>query len=69
MAPRLFLVAGEPSGDLLGAALIAGLREICGPDLAVEGIGGPAMEAQGLASRFPMSEVVRLETLDGPGLS
>lgn len=57
MAPRLFLVAGEPSGDLLGAALIAGLREICGPDLAVEGIGGPAMEAQGLASRFPMSEL------------
>ena len=44
---RLFLVAGEPSGDLLGAALIAGLRELRGEALAIEGIGGPAMEVQG----------------------
>ena len=55
--PRLFLVAGEPSGDLLGAALIAGLRELCGDGLEIEGIGGPAMAAQGLASRFPMEEL------------
>lgn len=57
MSPRLFLIAGEPSGDLLGASLIAGLRELAGPGLAVEGVGGPAMEAQGLASRFPMEEL------------
>lgn len=57
MSPRLFLIAGEPSGDLLGASLIAGLRELAGPGLAVEGIGGPAMEAQGLVSRFPMEEL------------
>jgi lipid-A-disaccharide synthase len=54
---RLFLVAGEPSGDLLGAALIAGLREFCGEALAIEGVGGPAMQAQGLDSRFPMQEL------------
>jgi lipid-A-disaccharide synthase len=55
--PRLFLVAGEPSGDRLGGALLAGLRSLCGPGLAVEGIGGPAMAAEGLKSRFPMEEL------------
>src|SRR5690606_3960638 len=55
--PRLFLIAGEPSGDLLGASLIAGLRELCGDTLVLEGVGGPAMEAAGLTSRFPMDEL------------
>ena len=55
--PRLFIIAGEPSGDLLGAALLAGLRELRGDALSVEGIGGPAMAAEGLASRFPMDEL------------
>jgi lipid-A-disaccharide synthase len=55
--PHLFLIAGEPSGDQLGGALIAGLRQLCGDGLRVEGIGGPAMEAEGLRSRFPMDEL------------
>jgi lipid-A-disaccharide synthase len=54
--PRLFIVAGEPSGDQLGGALIAGLRTLA-PALRVEGVGGPAMAAEGLASRFPMEEL------------
>ncbi|WP_134724657.1 lipid-A-disaccharide synthase [Paracoccus luteus] len=53
---RVFLVAGEPSGDNLGAALMAGLRTLV-PDVRFDGVGGPAMAAQGLASRFPMSEL------------
>jgi lipid-A-disaccharide synthase len=57
LSPRLFLIAGEPSGDQLGGALLAGLRDLCGGGLAVEGVGGPAMAAQGLASRFPMEEL------------
>jgi len=56
-APHLFLIAGEPSGDLLGGALLAGLRDLCGPDLKVEGVGGPAMAAQGMPSLFPMEEL------------
>ena len=56
-APRLFLIAGEPSGDLLGGALLAGMRELCGPDLALEGVGGPEMAAQGMPSLFPMEEL------------
>jgi lipid-A-disaccharide synthase len=54
--PRLFLVAGEPSGDQLGAALIAGLRALA-PGVEVAGVGGPAMAAEGLASRFPIEEL------------
>lgn len=52
----LFLIAGEPSGDALGASLIAALRQIA-PDLRVFGIGGPLMAAQGLDSLFPMSDL------------
>ena len=34
------LVAGEPSGDLLGARLMAGLRELTGDQVEFVGIGG-----------------------------
>jgi lipid-A-disaccharide synthase len=56
MSPRFFLLAGEPSGDRLGAALIAGLRSL-DPGIEVAGVGGPAMEAEGLVSLFPMSDL------------
>lgn len=53
---KLFLIAGEPSGDRLGAALMAGLRALV-PQVQFHGVGGPLMAAQGLASRFPMEEL------------
>jgi lipid-A-disaccharide synthase len=53
---RVFIVAGEPSGDLLAGALMAGLRARV-PDVAFAGVGGAAMAAQGLDSLFPMSEL------------
>nr|WP_241741367.1 lipid-A-disaccharide synthase [Gemmobacter straminiformis] len=52
----MFLVAGEPSGDRLGAALIGGLRSLA-PDTRFQGIAGPLMQAQGMASLFPMDEL------------
>ncbi|MEO0666801.1 MAG: lipid-A-disaccharide synthase [Pseudomonadota bacterium] len=52
----VFLVAGEPSGDALGAALMAGLKTLV-PDVRFDGIGGPLMQAEGLVSRFDMSEL------------
>lgn len=53
---RAFLIAGEPSGDRLGGALMDGLRSL-NPDIRFDGIGGPQMQARGLASRFPMAEL------------
>ncbi|MEP2530576.1 lipid-A-disaccharide synthase [Shimia sp.] len=53
---KVFLVAGEMSGDKLGGALMQGLRQLV-PDVTFEGIGGPAMQAQGLISQFPMDEL------------
>lgn len=52
---KLFLVAGEPSGDRLGAALMAGLRTLTSVECV--GVGGPLMQAEGLASLFPMEEL------------
>lgn len=53
---RLFLIAGEPSGDRLGAALMAGLKSLA-PQVEFHGVGGPLMAAQGLHSLFPMEEL------------
>ncbi|MEM9474044.1 MAG: lipid-A-disaccharide synthase [Pseudomonadota bacterium] len=53
---KIFLIAGEPSGDRLGAALMAGLTSLH-PGLAFEGVGGTLMTDQGLTSRFPMGEL------------
>ncbi|MEM8761940.1 MAG: lipid-A-disaccharide synthase [Pseudomonadota bacterium] len=49
--PRLFLIAGEPSGDRLGGALITALRELA-PGLEIAGVGGKAMRAAGLQPIF-----------------
>ncbi|MEO1314307.1 MAG: lipid-A-disaccharide synthase, partial [Pseudomonadota bacterium] len=55
-APRqFFIIAGEASGDQLGAALMAGLKAEGACDF--QGIGGPLMEAEGLASLFPMDRL------------
>jgi lipid-A-disaccharide synthase len=56
-APFVFVVAGEPSGDALGAALIAALRDRVGEGLRVAGIGGEAMAAEGVPSLVPLSDL------------
>ncbi len=53
---KVFIICGEPSGDRLGGALMAGLKELH-PDVTFEGIGGSDMAAEGLESRFDMSEL------------
>lgn len=53
---KVFVIAGEASGDKLGAALMAGLRQLR-PDVTFDGVGGPLMQTAGLVSRFPMDEL------------
>ena len=53
---KIYLIAGEPSGDKLGAALMVGLRSLC-PDVTFQGIGGPLMQAEGLHSLFDMADL------------
>ena len=54
---RVFVIAGEPSGDRLGAALAQGLRAESPRPIALEGVGGAALAAEGLDSRFPIEEI------------
>lgn len=51
---RLMLVCGEPSGDQLGAQLMAGLKDMSAGPIEFIGVGGPAMAAEGLSSIFPI---------------
>lgn len=55
--PLIWLIAGEPSGDLIGARLIEALGQQPDIRFRVAGIGGEAMENAGLQSRFPISEI------------
>jgi lipid-A-disaccharide synthase len=56
-ALRVFLVVGEPSGDQLGFKLMRALREEQGGAIAFSGVGGQRMEAEGLTSLFPLSDI------------
>ncbi|WCN08485.1 lipid-A-disaccharide synthase [Marinomonas mediterranea] len=53
---RFVIVAGEASGDILGASLIQHLKELY-PDAQFEGIGGPLMIQEGLLSLYPMDRL------------
>jgi lipid-A-disaccharide synthase len=54
----IWIVAGEESGDQLGAKLIRALRDRLGPNgLTVQGVGGDAMAGEGVASLFPLHDI------------
>ncbi len=55
VGPKIMLVAVEPSGDALGAALLRELRAVF-PDALFTGCGGPLMEAEGFESLFPIDK-------------
>jgi lipid-A-disaccharide synthase len=55
-APLIYLIAGEPSGDLIGGRLMAALNEAA-PGVRFAGIGGARMAEQGLSSLAPIAEL------------
>jgi len=54
--PRVFLIAGEESGDQLGAGLMGALRARR-PNIELRGVGGTRMAGEGLISIFPMHDI------------
>lgn len=56
VAPLIAVIAGEHSGDLLGAGMLRELRNRY-PDAEFIGVGGPLMQAQGLTSLIPMEDL------------
>jgi lipid-A-disaccharide synthase len=61
--PLIYLIAGESSGDVLGARLMSALAAHR-PDATFAGIGGGTMEAQGLQSLFPMRDLALMGLLE-----
>jgi len=53
----VFLIAGEPSGDVLGAKLMRALKAATGGRVRFAGVGGERMAAEGLVSLFPLQDI------------
>jgi lipid-A-disaccharide synthase len=60
---RIGIVAGEASGDILGAGLMAALRSE-NPQIRFEGVGGPRMLAQGFVSFYPLDRLSVMGLVD-----
>jgi lipid-A-disaccharide synthase len=56
-APLIFVSAGEPSGDAIGAALIRALRQRTAGRLRIAGIGGERMAEEGVDSLVPLADL------------
>jgi lipid-A-disaccharide synthase len=54
---KVFIIAGEASGDKLGAELMKGLQHLVGKQVQFAGLGGSGMIGQGLTSLFPMDQI------------
>lgn len=54
---KIYLIAGEPSGDLLGSRLMRAIKTKNGGNVEFFGIGGDTMEAEGLKSLFDISDL------------
>ena len=61
--PLFYLIAGEQSGDILGARLMRAI-EARRPHVRFAGIGGTAMQESGLTSLFPMRELALMGLLE-----
>ena len=55
--PRIFLIACEESGDVIGARLMKALQAKCNGEVRFAGVGGRGMSREGLASLFPIDDL------------
>jgi lipid-A-disaccharide synthase len=63
-APLFFIIAGEPSGDLIGAALMRALCARMNGHVRFAGVGGESMAAEGLRSLVPIRELAIMGVLE-----
>ncbi len=64
MTREIFMIAGEPSGDSLGASLIRQINVSEGDSVSVTGVGGDLMAREGLVSLLPMSDLCVMGLLE-----
>ena len=63
MSLKVYLIAGEPSGDLLGARVIRALKKLQ-PDVQIFGVGGESMQEEGLQSLFNIKDLAVMGFLE-----
>lgn len=61
---KVFIIAGEPSGDKLGGNLMQGLSDLTKGQVEFYGVGGEMMQAAGLTSLFDMSDLTIMGLLE-----
>lgn len=59
----VYLIAGEPSGDMLGARLMRALKEL-NPDIKFAGVGGDNIEKEGITSLFNISDLAIMGAIE-----
>ena len=64
MTKSVYIIAGEASGDLIGAHLMRSLKEQTSDDITFYGVGGPKMIEQGMESIFPFYELSMLGAVE-----
>lgn len=62
--PLIYIIAGESSGDLLGARLMRALQKQTEGHIRFAGIGGPRMQKEGLQSLFPFHDLALMGFLE-----
>nr|WP_321459213.1 lipid-A-disaccharide synthase [uncultured Cohaesibacter sp.] len=55
--PLIYIVIGEESGDQLGARAVRAIKHACAGHVRFAGLAGERMQAEGLSSLFPLSEI------------
>ena len=57
MTIKVYLIAGEPSGDLLGSRLMRALQHQTNGDVVFYGVGGETMQMEGLKTLFDIKDL------------